>query len=104
MIINEDYYDKEYFKSLSYPKTLKIFGKIASRFEEIERDYIYYNPDEESIINVLSDNHKYDIYRINRRGKLKLKRNKNKLQVIGLRFKYIKRYIIIVQIKEEMAV
>lgn len=82
---------------------------IIKKIEEIRMKYnkgtwerIWYDPERDTIVNELPVLEIYDIYILQKNGKIKHFKNLNKLQVIATRFSCYKRYIIIVQLKEKI--
>jgi hypothetical protein len=97
------------------PKDIRIFtmqffnNELKMKYCKhiIDPNRIWFDINRDEIIKTLSQDKKYDIYIITKRGRIKVFRSKKFLNVIALRFRYYKKYMVIAEVfvpqKEEAA-
>ena len=89
-------------------KSMKVFDNLRDAYKLVINKYdpsqwlvVWYDPNKEVIINELSNDEMYDMYMIRKHGRIKKIRRKTKIQVIAKRFKYYKKYLVVVQLRSE---
>ena len=88
-------------ESLSDDKLMRFISRdqITRRYQIIDRERVWFDINRDDIIENLHEHGKYDIYIISKRGRIKYLKRRNLLKVIALRFKYYKKYMVIVEIE-----
>lgn len=79
----------------------KIYRFFDNKYNVNQWENVWYDPDKDTMINEMPRDELYDIYIVNKNGKIKIIRKKNKFELIASRFKLYKKYLVIVQLKQE---
>lgn len=73
--------------------------QIHRRYQIIDRERVWFDINRDEIIATLHEHGSYDIYIISKRGKIKYLKKRNLLKVLALRFKFYKKYMVIVEVE-----
>ncbi len=82
-------------------KFKKMYHLVGNKYDTSQWKAILYDPDRDVIIEELPNTDRYDVFILHKNGKISKIKNRSKLEVMAIRFKLYKKYLVVIQLKEK---